>query len=361
MTKRKQFKSNIGHIEERGPNSFRADVSINGQRFRQVFSTGSSAENWLRGLERKVIADGGDGFAKAELTTLLELLYNHANYGMHNRPIDAISKYESLKFTLEAIGLADKAVSRVQTSDIARLRDARLRDGICPSGKPLGASTINKDLSFISKAFGVARAEHGYDGLENPVIKEIRCKPPRVEFKRIPQHHLELILEQAAKYETQPLANIPIVMIIKFALLTCCRLGEVCLLRWENVDSEGRKVYLPPAHSKSGEGRQVLLVESARQILDFFGRKESGPLVGFPPSSVRQAWGRVITRAGFPQYNFHTLRHESCSRLAERGGKVGMSESEMRQISGHKTAAMFARYVHLTSDTIIDKYDGLGL
>src|SRR5690606_30738072 len=56
---------------------------------------------------------------------------------------------------------------------------------------------------------------------------------------------------------------------------------------------------------------------------------------------------------GIEDFRWHDLRHEACSRLAERGWSI----AQIQQISGHKTLEQLKRYIHLNTDAIHDKFD----
>lgn len=61
------------------------------------------------------------------------------------------------------------------------------------------------------------------------------------------------------------------------------------------------------------------------------------------PHAVSVAFARAVTRAGIPNLRFHDLRHESVSRLFEKG----LNSMEVASVSGHRTMNMLKRYTHL--------------
>ena len=58
-----------------------------------------------------------------------------------------------------------------------------------------------------------------------------------------------------------------------------------------------------------------------------------------------QAWDRLRTRATITDLTFHYLRHETISRMFDRGMKI----HEVMAVSGHQTASQLFRYVQINS------------
>jgi integrase len=67
--------------------------------------------------------------------------------------------------------------------------------------------------------------------------------------------------------------------------------------------------------------------------------------------AVRQAWDRLVKRAGITNLHFHDLRHEAISRFFE----MGLSVPEVALISGHKDPRMLFRYTHLRAEDVVRK------
>jgi integrase len=69
--------------------------------------------------------------------------------------------------------------------------------------------------------------------------------------------------------------------------------------------------------------------------------------------ALRQAWERLVKRAGIDNLRFHDLRHEAVSRFFE----MGLSVPEVALISGHKDISMLMRYTHVRAEHINTKLD----
>jgi integrase len=151
--------------------------------------------------------------------------------------------------------------------------------------------------------------------------------------------------------------------IIRLAVETAMRRGEIVGLRWEHIDLERRVAHLPA--TKNGSARDVPLssrtVAVVQALRDGLDAKEQGQGAVFAvrPDGVTRAFERDVQRArgryeaeceetgllprdGFlVDLRFHDLRHEVTFRLAEV-----FPMHELTKITGHRDPRMLMRYYH---------------
>jgi integrase len=138
--------------------------------------------------------------------------------------------------------------------------------------------------------------------------------------------------------------------ILRLALETAMRQGELVNLRWEHIDLTRRITYLPD--TKNGEARTVPLSTAAIKVLHSLPRSMTGQVFpGLTTEAVKRAFARAVRRAGIEDLRFHDLRHESTSRLFERGLNI----MEVASITGHKDLRMLRRYTHLKAEDLARK------
>ena len=131
---------------------------------------------------------------------------------------------------------------------------------------------------------------------------------------------------------------------VRFAIETGMRMGEMLSLEWRYVDMAQRVATLPD--TKTGDARQVPLSTAAIAELSALPRHIKNGRVFWTWSradSLENAWRRAVKAAGIEDLRFHDLRHEAVSRLFE----LGLNPMEVAAISGHKTLQMLKRYTHL--------------
>lgn len=114
-------------------------------------------------------------------------------------------------------------------------------------------------------------------------------------------------------------------------------------LRWKNVDFQRREVDL----SKTKNYTARIIPMNATVFAAFEARKAQVPnakakdfVFDAPP---RPWWDDVREQAGVTDYRWHDNRHTFCSRLAMR--KVNLVA--IKELAGHKTLSITARYAHL--------------
>ena len=138
--------------------------------------------------------------------------------------------------------------------------------------------------------------------------------------------------------------------VLRLALATGIRRGELLAIRAEQIDLAARALLIP--NSKNGWSRHIPLssdaINTLRSLLPAEGRLF--PITG---NGFRLAWERLKRRAGIEDLHFHDLRHEAISRFFE----MGLSVPEVALISGHREIRMLFRYTHPMRQGIIGKMD----
>lgn len=234
--------------------------------------------------------------------------------------------------------LASSPISSIRRSDIAIYRNERIKAG-------LSSNTIRLDLAVLSHLYEIARLEWGMESLQNPV-KAIRLPPvPEGRDRRLEPGELEKILSACSDEMSQ---------IVRFAIETAMRRGEILSMNWENVYLEKRVVLLP--ETKNGKSRAVPLSLEATSILGKRSRKsleKNGKVWSLNPDVVSRNFAQACRKAEISDLRFHDLRHEATSRLFEKG----LTVMQVATITGHKTLQMLNRYTHLRAEDLVRLLD----
>jgi integrase len=124
------------------------------------------------------------------------------------------------------------------------------------------------------------------------------------------------------------------------------RKAELLEMRCKQVDLLNNTVCLYAGETKNGEGRRVTLTEECRLLVTEL-RREKNPedfLItranGEPVKDFRETWELLVSAAGVPGLLFHDLRRSAVRNMVRRG----VPQKTAREISGHKTDAVFSRY-----------------
>jgi integrase len=231
--------------------------------------------------------------------------------------------------------MAQLSLDRLNASEIAAYRDERLA--------VVKADTVRREMAILHHCLKLAGEEWNITIHPNPV-GQIKL-PPAGQFRerRATAEELQRLLDACARVRSTWLPTL-----IRLAIETGMRRGELLDLRWSNVDLQVCTVRLTKA--KNGHPRIVPLSSLAVRLLSGAPRTDERV---FPvtANAFRLAWERLRRRAGVTGLRFHDFRHEAVSRFFERG----LSMPEVAAISGHRDARMLMRYAHPRPEAIAQK------
>lgn len=223
--------------------------------------------------------------------------------------------------------LADMTLHKLSTSAIAMYRDERLQE--------VTAGTVCRELHHIQHALSIASREWGYHLDENPAERVKKPKLNNARNRRVRQSEIDRIVAELIEIDRHDM-----IAVIRFAVETGMRRGEILTLEWRYVDLNRRTAHLP--RTKNGHARTVPLTNGAIAILENQPRQKA---LVFPVSSdaLKMCWRRIMAKTRIEDLHFHDLRHEAISRFFE----MGLSMPEVALISGHRDPRMLMRYTHL--------------
>lgn len=307
----------------------------------RTFDRRGEAEAWARKTEADIQSGDWIDRSEGDRTTVKDALERYKlEIIAHKSP--ATRQRETLRATwLQEQSFARIALSRLTGRDVADYIRHREQQGI-------GGNALRRELAVLSHLYTVARSAWGMAYLANPVPLARTALPPvpRGRTRRLKKGEEEKLLESA------PAGFAPV---IRFALATAMRRGEIAALRWEYVDLKRRVVFLPT--SKNEEARSVPLSPDAIKVLKELKPKEAGPVFEVRANTLTQNMIEACQRAGIEDMTFHDLRHEAISRFFE---DTDLDMMEIKAITGHKTLQMLARYTHLRTHRLADRLAGMG-
>jgi integrase len=147
--------------------------------------------------------------------------------------------------------------------------------------------------------------------------------------------------------------NIQAANLMKMALFTGMRRGELFKLRWEDLDFDRGFIHI--RNPKGGTDQKIPLNPAAHQLLLAHPRTDS-PFVfpgrgGKQRTDINKQVSRIKAAAGLPKdfRALHGLRHTYASMLAS-SGQVDLYT--LQKLLTHKSPAMTQRYAHLRDETL---------
>lgn len=237
---------------------------------------------------------------------------------------------------------------------ISEYRDKRIKEG-------KSNNTVRLELALLSHMFTTSIKEWQIGLTTNPVNNVRKPSPGTGRSRRLNKDE-EKRLIKACKAHPNPF----LAWMVKLALYTGMRHGEITSLTIEQVDLEDRIIFLPL--TKNGSFRTVPLSKKAYQVvvdaLTYEERCKDTDLLfyGNPgkngvrkPYTINKVWKNALALAEIEDFRFHDLRHEATSRFVEGG----LSDQQVSSITGHKSMQMLKRYTHLKNKKLVKLLDDM--
>jgi len=231
---------------------------------------------------------------------------------------------------------------RKEPGEIIQLDVDRLRVRLLKKRSPQTVKHILNLLQWIIN-FGVKRQ----------LCKGINFKiqKPRVDNLKTEDLTPEQLSNLLRAIDEDP--NIQIANMMRLALLTGMRRGELFKLKWQDIDFERGFIHI--RDPKGGKSQRIPLNDAARQVINSHPRTESEHVFpgrnGGQRTSVASQVNRIKKRAKLPKdfRPLHGLRHVYASTLAS-SGQVDLYT--LQKLLTHKSPIMTQRYAHLRDETL---------
>ncbi len=177
--------------------------------------------------------------------------------------------------------------------------------------------------------------------IQKPTVDNVKTEDLTAE-------QLKKLLKTIEADQNRDVANM-----MKLALYTGMRRGEMFELKWTDIDLD--RGFIKIRDPKGGKSQSIPLSDAARSVLDNQKRTRS-PYI-FPGEdgqkrvTAARASRRIRKDTGLPDdfRPFHGLRHVYASMLAS-SGKVDMYT--LQKLLTHKSPQMTQRYAHLRDETL---------
>ena len=227
--------------------------------------------------------------------------------------------------------LRDRLLADVNMDVLSEfVRQRRERDKVANS-------TINRTLEVVRRILNLAH--HDWNWLD---------RIPRIRMLREPKRRIRFLVREEADRLLEALPE-HLRPVVRFALVTGCRMSEILHLEWHRVDFGRRVAWLDPGTTKSGDGRGIPLnTDAVLALRSVQGSSDRWCFTyqGKPMTAVGAAWERALRRAGIEAFRFHDLRHTWASWHV----MSGTSLQELMELGGWKSFEMVLRYAHLAPE-----------
>ncbi len=254
--------------------------------------------------------------------------------------------------------LGNCAVSRLTVQKIAAFLQEKLHNGRLDKKGGLSAKTIADILCLIKSAVKMALRDFNL----SQAAAILTMRPPMPVRSRKP----EILNENECTNLSRQIVRRPEseAAAVLFCLNTGLRLGEVCALRWSDIDFEAKMLTISHTVQRvTQNGKSVLLLQSPKteagkrtipltaEIILMLQRRlkehsreyvfgTDNPL---EPRTLQYRFTSLLQKCNIRRRNFHSLRHTFASRFVALGGDV----KSLSEILGHANVRTTMQlYVH---------------
>jgi integrase len=152
--------------------------------------------------------------------------------------------------------------------------------------------------------------------------------------------------------------------VIRFLLLTGCRVSEALHARNSDVDFKGRSLVIQATNSKSKRRRSIPLNDEAIQLLKKLDTAKRSEWLFCSSrgdgnqrlTTIDKAWQKIRKDANLEHIRCHDLRHMAASMILNSGHSLYI----VQQILGHSDPSVTQRYAHLSTATLQDAANSVG-
>ena len=195
----------------------------------------------------------------------------------------------------------------------------------------------------------------------------------KISMPKVPKNEIQIFkVEDQIKLEKFLLKNMNTTSFgIYFCLYTGLRIGEVCALKWEDIDIENKKIKIKKTITRiknedtNAKKKTTIIIDDPKSISsireipipDFIIpvlkeiRKDStttnflitGTNKFIETRTYLNKYKKILQKINLREYNFHALRHTFATRCIENG----CDPKTLSEILGHSSVKItLERYVH---------------
>lgn len=298
---------------------WRAQIKKLGIRDSSTFDTKAEAAAWATRREAEIIAGARGVIPDKTFGDLLAEYSRRVSAGKRG------ARWEQVRLRLiQRDPVARIRLRELSSAHLADWRDRRLTE--------VSAASVRREMNLLSHALNIAVDEWRWLPA-SPMRKMRRPPKPAPRYRRVAEAEIEAICHAAGwktnndstlhkdgspanKQQLHPLTA-RVAAAFCFAIETGMRGGEVCALRWDQVDLERR--FLTVGGGKTAAARRAVpLSPAALGILETLGPADSGAVFGVSDRQRDALFRKLTARALVKDLHFHDSRHEAITRLARK-------------------------------------------
>jgi integrase len=243
-------------------------------------------------------------------------------------------------------------MATITVAEMKRWANKRIKEGIKPATCNRQRAILQSIINHAVQA-GVLESNPIASWKRLPVedSSRVRWLGSNDEHERFKKGERERFMEALA---TMP-ADIQ--AIVRTAMLTGMRRGEIFSLRWCDVDFKTGTITIEGSNTKTRKSRRIPINSSLEGVL----RSWRGDVIQFDPnarvfpstktggrrSDIKKQWAKLVKTAKIRDFHFHDCRHDAASKMVQKGVPI----ATVSKILGHSSIQITEQvYAHLAPE-----------
>lgn len=308
----------------------------------KTFQTKARAVEWARGIEADI--DAGRPPQVATGLTVAKVIQTYRDLREKSRPIaDTSTEHYTLRQLSDGLGAL--AVASLKPADLVGYCTMRRDEhGAGPYTCLMDVSKLGTAMRYAGMALSAPLPD--VVAAARPLLMHLGLIGGGGKRERRPtEDEIAAILAHMEKGRGAMFADI-----VRFAILTAMRQGEITRLAWADLDADKRLVLIrdrKDPRKKAGNDQWVPLLGDAWAITQ---RQPKTDARIFPiyAGTVSKYFTECCAALSIPDLHFHDLRHEGTSRLFEQGYAL----QQVAVVTGHKDWRHLKRYTNLKPEDL---------
>ena len=271
------------------------------------------------------------------------LKYSKLNNRSYKSRVGRVNKFVALwgNKQLKDISAMDiEKYKRNRKEDI--VRPEKIVNGVKLPAKYVTNTTVNRDIEILRKMFNIAIENEWLNKNPCKYVKKLRVNN-KIERYLTPEEEIRLMDACDNSYSYMK-------PIIKFALNTGMRKGEILNLTWNCVNFNSKKITL--LETKNGKKRDVPINSTVLSILKAIKQEQcceyvfANPITKTKYYDLKRVFSNICKIAGIENFRFHDLRHTAATRMVGSGVPITIA----KDILGHSDIRTTMRSAHAITE-----------
>ena len=373
-----------GHLESRGKNVWRAKVYLGregGVTKRYLQRTIHGSKRQAEAVLNELLVEAGQSSNAVVDGTFRDLAHKWLELSSQTLSPTTLHEYVRLLDRLILPKFGATKVRAIRAADLDTFYAFLARRG-GRDGEPLGAQSIRHVHALIRRLLNQA-VKWSWISV-NPAVS---ASPPRVIPKELQPpnaHDVSRVLGLAQERDPD------LGCFLRLAAVTGARRGELCALRWTDVDRTSLRIsrslygsrqdHLQEKDTKTHAARRISLDPDTLDALQaqrdrckerakacgttlsrdaFVFSSEPGGSIGWRPGRVTLAFSRLCAEAGVHNVRLHDLRHFAATQLLAAGVPVRTVAGRLGHANAATTLNVYAHVLESSDEEAAAVLGGL--